>query len=144
MAIDTSKITVDIDLENRVGIVSATSVVHATSQEDCLLLIRHIHDQLAPHLNGEKGYLILDYSKIWIEPEDITTYAETLYSELKEHVYENGYARYGLGISRVTSKRVSQYMEDRSPLPVFYTQEEAKEYISGLIAKRKLSESRAE
>ncbi|MEZ5360537.1 MAG: hypothetical protein R3F48_17115 [Candidatus Zixiibacteriota bacterium] len=137
MAIQADNITVEFDAENRVIIVSSTSIIHATKQQDCLDVIRTVHDLIIPLLKGEKGYLILDYGRIWIEPEDLSAYAEVLYAELGDHIYPGGYARYGLGISRVTSKRMSKYMEDRAPIPLFYTREEAEEYIYDLAAKNK-------
>lgn len=141
MAFNVNDLKFEYDAGRRICIVSADTIVHATSQGDCLRVISAIHDYVTQLLGGKKGYLILDYGKIWIEPENITEYAEELYKELDEHIYKDGYARYGLGIGRVTSKRISKYMEDNSPLPLFYTREEAIDYIHRLIADKKPAES---
>ncbi len=125
---------VEYDEQKKIVHVSASEILHVIGQKNSIEFMNDVRDRVKEKLQGYLGYLIVDYSKIQIEPDNIEEYAEKLYFELKKLVHPNGYARYGFGIGRVTSKRISRYMEDEPP-PLFHSKDEAYGYIYQLIER---------
>jgi len=88
-------------------------------------------------LGIQKGFLVVDLSKIIIEPDEIGEYSRIVKSIMDTYLYPNGIARYGFDIGRITIRLSHASFLDGDP-NLFNTREEAIRYII-LLAKKYLS-----
>lgn len=116
-------------------------ILHLTAREELLVstpeelqsLCERVRDHLDRHAGGQPCYMIVDISRIVIQPELVPMYAEHMKQLHAGYVYPDGVARYGYAITRVTARAGYERMHGGDP-NLFRTYEEACEYIDGLIA----------
>ena len=118
------------------GIVHLTArhPVHATTLEQGRALALAIRDILGQYLADRRGYMISDFTKIILEPEHISVYAEEVQKIIDTYLHPGGIARYGMQISRITASLGHRNHLGGNP-NLFETKEEAHAFIHGLIAQ---------
>lgn len=77
--------------------------------------------------------MIIDYTRIIIEPLCIAEYAAEIKKIIDTFLYRDGIARYGFEIGRVTA-RLGHSTPIGVPLNLFATRAEAEAYIHSIIA----------
>ena len=138
---DLNYLVFQFDPSTRIVHLTATDPVHITTLEQGYQFVEAVHNAFDRLLGKERGYLITNYGKIIIEPDEIKVYAEEVQKVADKYIYPDGIARYGFEVSRITAKMgYAQYLRTNPNL--FETREEAFTYIHDLIRRQKQNESR--
>ena len=126
----------EYDENFRILHLTAKKPIRCTTREHGYALAGAVKELLARHLQGQRGYMITDYSKIIIEPLYVDEYANQIKDIVQTYLHPDGLARYGYEITRVTAQ-LSHSLYLASPPNLFNTREEAYQYIRCLIARQK-------
>ncbi len=124
----------DFDKEHRILHLSATETVDVRTEDDLGELCEAVQEAIQA-LGPERCYMIVDLSKIAIDPELAPAYGDKVEGMCEACLYPHGLARYGYRITRVTI-RLSGRAIDASDETLFKTEDEARQYIHKQIRRR--------
>ena len=86
---------------------------------------------LEQHADMGRCYMLVDMSRIVIEPELVKEYSKRIKKIAEKHLVPNGFLRYGYQITRVTARLAHEQQNLDEPL-LFRSKAEALEYIDNL------------
>ncbi len=126
----------EFDVDNRILHLAYRWVVYIKTEEQLRFLMRRFSEYLRLNFGSERIYIVIDMSRLIIEPELSRIYGQLAGEIGDAFAYPNGIARYGHQITRITVRR--GYMDYRNDDPnLFGTRAEAEDYILSLIARRR-------
>ena len=125
---DISDLVGEFDEQRLIVHLTAKNPVHATTVEQGYTLSRAVKTIMSRFLGDRRGYMIIDYGKIIIEPDKIDEYAAEVKDIMDTYLQPGGWARYGFEITRVTARLGHAAYIGGSP-NLFNTKEEAFRYI---------------
>ena len=122
----------EYDPEYRIVHITAEHAIRIRTLEEGLKLAEEVKELLAGYLGGERGYLIVDYSKIQIETRYIQQYSQFIKDLYNRFLFPDGLARYGMSISRVMANLSHRKYVSR-PANLFGTKRDAYDFIRKLV-----------
>lgn len=127
----------EFDADNRILHLSYRSVVYIKTEEQLRLLMHSFSEYLRSHFGTERIYIVINMSRLIIEPELSRLYGQ-LAGEINDaFTYPNGIARYGHQITRITVRR--GYTEYRREDPnLFGTRIEAESFLRSLSGRTRM------
>jgi len=129
---DFSQLVTEYDETNRIIHLTARKPVRCVTLQQGYRLAEAVEELIKSHLMNKRGYLVVDYSRIIIEPRHISEYASAIKRLFETYLYPGGYARYGFEITRVTAHIGHEKYIKSSP-NIFQTKDEAYAHIYNLI-----------
>ena len=140
-------IITEFDTQRRIFHLTAKSPLNIrTNAELNELFLKHqppyelcgmVKSLLTEHTADERCHMVVDVSKIVIDPMLVSEYMQKVKFLCDHYIYPDGLARYGYQITRITAMIGHQrYMQKEAPL--FRNKMEAVKYIEELIEARKL------
>ncbi len=146
---DIGKTLFDYDSEKRILHLSAEDLLSISTTDELNILCGAIQSFLDENAGGQPCYMIVDLTRIIIDPSLAPVYAEHLGQMIGKYVYADGFARYGFGITRVTAQVGYESIGEQtdsngcvceSEPNLFRTKEEAQTYIQSVLKQRQAAE----
>lgn len=129
----TTKAIMEFDAETRTFHLSATERIHVSTEEQLNTLCWAVTEAVSQHAATSRCFLLVDISKIAIEPDLAQLYAEKIKKLGQKYLYPEGLVRYGSEITRVTARIGHDLFQLEAP-HLFRTKAEALKYIGELRA----------
>ena len=118
----------EFDQSRRVLHLSAERPIHVQNRRQLNKACEDVCEILARHTTDSRCYLLVDMSKVVIEPEMAEEYSRKIKGISEQYLLPNGLLRYGLQITRVTAMLAHKRQSMDDPL-FFRSKDEAVEYI---------------
>ena len=129
---DLHNLVAEFDEKNLIVHVTGINSLNCQTREQGVALGEKIIELIDSCLNGRRGYLITDYSKVIIDPSLVDLYITYINKIKADYLCKGGIARYGYEITRITAK-MGHEMFIGGSLNLFNTKEEAFEFIYRMI-----------
>lgn len=123
--------------------LSATELMQVTTKEQLGALCNIVSEALREHTAGSRCFLLVDISKIAIEPELAEPYSEKIGTLCERYLLPDGLVRYGSEITRVTAQIGHEAFQLDTP-NLFRTKIEALKYLGELSASHRHTAGTAE
>lgn len=128
-------IITEFDDKRRIFHLSSKKPLNIKTSAELSDLCNLVRASLSEHTADERCYMIVDVSKIIIDPILVTEYMQKVKVLCDHYLYPEGLARYGYQITRVTATIVHQRYLQNDP-HLFRNKAEAINYVEGLIEAR--------
>ncbi|MCP4705295.1 MAG: hypothetical protein GY865_11855 [candidate division Zixibacteria bacterium] len=132
------KIIGEFDNEKRIFHLSATEVLNIDTKQQLEELCSIVSNKLGKHVESDRCYMIVDLSKFIIDLKLSDCYAEKIQHIIENGLYNNGLARYGYEVTRMTIQKGHQTKVKGDP-NLFGTKKDAFDYIDSLIQMKSIS-----
>jgi hypothetical protein len=116
--------------------LSATSRIQVTTRSQLNGLCDIVTQALQNHSEKGKCFLLVDISKIVVEPDLAEPYSEKIGKLCEKYILPDGLVRYGSGITRVTAQIGHEAFQLDTP-HLFRTKAEALKYIGEMLAAKR-------
>lgn len=118
----------EFDKELHLFQLSAVEKIEITTEEQLNLMCNMVRSFLVENSGGQRCYMVVDISKLIIEPDLSPIYARHIEKMDEDFLYSNGLIRYGATITRVTARLGSMINHKDEPI-FFRTKDEAIAYV---------------
>ena len=129
---------VDYDPEKRILHITAEQKIIVSDEKTLNEMCNFVCSFLTENGKGERSYMIVDISKIVIDPDLAPEYSEHIKKLLDKLLYPEGLVRYGLEITRLTARLGHARNRDKEPL-FFHTKDEAFAFVQGRIHQQSVA-----
>jgi hypothetical protein len=120
--------------------VSGKTTIMVKTEAELEMFCQFVRETMEANCGGGPGYMIVDMSRVLIDPSLAHVYAEHVRNLIGRYIHTNGIARYGYEITRLTARQGYLEIADEDP-NIFATRAEAHAFIMSLIERN--SRSRA-
>jgi len=131
-------VLIDFDSENKILHITGTQKIIVKAQAELEAFCDFVQRTMSEGCGGGLGYLIVDMSRIVIDPSLVHSYAEHVSSLMGRCVHDNGIARYGYEITRLTVRQGYRELPGEDP-NIFATKAEALAFIMSQIERNRQS-----
>lgn len=147
---DIGNVIFDYNPTERILHLSAENPISVTNTTELNILCGALQSFMDENSGGQPCYMIVDLTRIMIDPSLAPVYAEHLGQMIGKYVYADGFARYGFGITRVTAQvghsSIGKQTDNDNSVCVsepnlFRTKEEAETYIQTVLKQRQAAEA---
>ncbi len=135
-------VIIEYDRPRRIVHVTARRKVAITTGVELTAVCELVQKSLREVCGSELGYMIVDISRIAIDPSLVHLYTQHLGSLIGACIHHDGIARYGYEITRLTARHGHRDLPDKDP-HLFGAKAEAFDYIHRLIAGKSDSKATA-
>ncbi len=130
----------DFDHNHQILHVSGKAKIEVSTEAELELFCRFVRETMAANCGEGPGYMIVDMSRILIDPSLVHVYAEHVRKLIGRYIHTNGIARYGYEITRLTARQGYREIADEDP-NIFVTRADAHAFIMSLIERNRRSQT---